>query len=136
MLHHRKSVPLPLCQNCNSNMIEKSSHVLRCRCPAAKMSFIRNVNKLIWTALTEHKTSPFLQEAIIFLIFKWRNPHKIRSCDYPSHKGLQAAIKEQSVIGWHNFMLGRWSHKWQSIQQQHLDSTGSAVPLLGGLPQL
>jgi hypothetical protein len=73
MLHHRNAIPTPLCQNCNSNMIEKSSHVLRCRCPAAKQAFIQNVNKIIRTALTDQKTSPLLQETILSLIFKWRN---------------------------------------------------------------
>ena len=125
MLHQRKSVPSPLCQNCFSNSIEKSSHVLRCRCRASKASFKLNVNKLIRPALTEHKTFSLLQDAIMLILSKWRDRHKIRSCDFPNHPGLQAAIKEQSVIGWYNFMLGRWSHKWQSIQQQHIISTVS-----------
>ena len=124
MLYHRKSIPTPLCQNCDLNMIKKSSHVLRCRCPAAKQAFIQNVNKIICTALTDQKTSSLLQETILSLIFKWRNYQKIRACDYPRDRDIQAAIKDQAIIGWNNFFLGRWSFKWQSVQQKYLFSIG------------
>ena len=30
---------------------------------------------------------------------------------------LQQAFWEQAKIGWNNFVLGRWSKKWQLIQQ-------------------
>ena len=29
-----------------------------------------------------------------------------------------AAIKEQTEIGWDNFLVGRWSVKWQDIQEK------------------
>ena len=125
MLHHRNTIPSPLCQNCTANMIEKSSHVLRCRCTAAKQAFIQNVNKIVRTALTEDKTSPVLQETILSLIFKWRNYQKIRARDYPRDRVIQSAIKDQAKIGWNNFFLGRWSFKWQTIQAKYLVSIGS-----------
>ena len=125
MLHHRNMIPTPLCQNCSANMVEKSSHVLRCRCATAKQAFIQNVNKIVRPALTEQKTSPLLQETILSLIFKWRNYQQIRSRDYPRDRDIRAAIKDQAKIGWNNFFLGRWSFKWQTVQEKYLVRIGS-----------
>ena len=42
---------------------------------------------------------------------------------YSTLFGLQEAVKDQSEgLGWSNFMLGRWSPKWQQVQKQYLTS--------------
>ena len=32
---------------------------------------------------------------------------------------------EQAKIGWHNFILGRWTYKWKIVQKAHYDRIGS-----------
>ena len=44
----------------------------------------------------------------------------------PDPRVLQAAIKEQDVIGWENFLFGRFSIKLRNHQQWHLDRIGSS----------
>ena len=39
--------------------------------------------------------------------------------------GLRAAIIDQEQIGWDNFLLGRWSKKWQKVQQRYITHTKS-----------
>ena len=44
---------------------------------------------------------------------------------FPTLHGIYDAIEDQNEIGWDNYMLGRWSKKWQSIQKLHFDSISS-----------
>ena len=39
--------------------------------------------------------------------------------------GLRDAIREQAKIGWHNFILGRWTYKWKIVQKAQYDRIGS-----------
>ena len=63
------------------------------------------------------KTEPKLSAAILDIIFRWRNDRTIIHTNYSTLFGIRAAIKEQNKgLGWTNFVLGRWSPKWQTVQ--------------------
>ena len=38
---------------------------------------------------------------------------------------LKDAIRAQQKIGWDNFVLGRWSPLWQTVQAKYVSSFGS-----------
>ena len=69
------------------------------------------------------KTEPKLAAAIRDIIFRWRKERPISHTQYPMLFGIRAAVKEQNEgLGWTNFVLGRWSPKWQTVQQKYLTS--------------
>ena len=76
--------------------------------------------------LEETKTEPTLSSTILEIIFQWRNKQTIVHTKYSTLFGIRAAVKEQNDgLGWTNFVLGRWSPKWQKVQQQYLTSIRS-----------
>jgi hypothetical protein len=51
---------------------------------------------------------------------------KIKPSDHPSIFVIREAIKDQNNrLGWDNFVLGRWSPKWQLAQQKFFIQTKS-----------
>ena len=59
--------------------------------------------------LSETKTLPSLQSAILKILEHWRYGRTINPREFNNEYGLRDAIKDQSTIGWNNFILGRWS---------------------------
>jgi hypothetical protein len=46
--------------------------------------------------------------------------------DFPTIFGIREAIQDQhTTLGWNNFILGRWSPKWQKAQQNYYNLTRS-----------
>jgi hypothetical protein len=71
-------------------------------------------------------TAPSLQKALLQILLKWREGRKITPTNYPEIFGIQEAIRDQNRgLGWSNFVLGRWSPKWQLVQQQFYIRTKS-----------
>ena len=74
---------------------------------------------------------PKLSATILDVIYCWRNKQTIIHTKSSTLFGIQEAVKEQNEgLGWTNFVPGRWSPKWQEVQQQYLTSIQSRKPSL------
>ena len=84
------------------------------------------MTKILEPTLKTSKIASILSSTILHIIFAWRKGRYITSTNYSTLFGLREAVKEQSDgLGWTNFVLGRWSPKWQEVQQQYLTSIKS-----------
>jgi hypothetical protein len=55
-----------------------------------------------------------------------REGKTIKPSDHPQMFGIREAVRDQNKhLGWNNFVLGRWSPKWQIVQQQFYTRTNS-----------
>ena len=104
--------------------MEKSSRVLLCNNSKTKSNFDSNIKQLK-TTLSETKTLPSLQAAILKILQNWRYGRTINICEFTNENGIRDAFQDQSTIGWNNFILGRWSQRWQLVQQRFIKQTDS-----------
>ena len=122
MLCKRNEIESPRCLLCNHD-VEKSSHVLLCNNDETKNKFKKLTKSNLEKALTEQQTSPDLQNAMITILGKYREGRTITIGDFSQAFGLRQAIEEQDKgLGWNNFLLGRWSPRWQTVQKRYLRS--------------
>jgi hypothetical protein len=85
-----------------------------------------SLNKVLTPSLEASNTAPSLKKAILTILLKWREGEKITPSDHPSVFGIREAIKDQNYgLGWDNFILGRWSPRWQLAQQKFFIETKS-----------
>jgi len=117
-LNQRREFPTSKCPNCD-HPIEKSSHVLQCKNSQALLELDKNVLK-VKEKLSEMKTLPILQDAIIEILKNWKHGKTIRPSKFSRTAGLRDAVTHQSRLGWHNFFLGHWSKLWQQVRKNHL----------------
>ena len=75
--------------------------------------------------LSKSQTYEPLQNAILKILKDYRDHNPISPALFATTFGLRAAITDQDQIGWDNFLLGRWSKKWQTVQQRHITQTKS-----------
>ena len=75
--------------------------------------------------LKERETSPRLQKTLLKVLDTWRMNRRIYLRDLIKSTAVQDAIREQNKIRWDNFILGRWSLKWQRIQKNYYASIKS-----------
>ena len=68
---------------------------------------MKQINK----TLSDSKTLPLLQKAILSILQQWRNGRTINFRSFTKKFGVQEAVKDQNNIGWNNFILGIWSQK-------------------------
>jgi hypothetical protein len=86
----------------------------------------KELDKVLIPSLEASNTAPSLNKAILKILLKWREGKMITPSDHPSIFGIREAIKDQNNrLGWDNFVLGRWSPKWQLAQQQFFIQTKS-----------
>ena len=91
-----------------------------------KINFKKAVKKYLTPILEEMKTEPKLSATICDIIFCWRNKRTVIHTNYSTLFEICAAVKEQNRgLGWTNFVLGRWSPKWQMVRQKYLTSIRS-----------
>ena len=121
----RKEIENPACNNCSDGQQEKPSHILHCSNARAKTHFHKKVKNDIIPNCVNSETFPPLTECIKTVLTLWRNGSHIPPSMFPTAHGIRDAVEEQKEIGWDNFMLGRWSNKWQTVQKNHLNSIGS-----------
>jgi hypothetical protein len=106
--------------------MKKTSHILLCQNRASKENFKKNLDKVLTPSLEASNTAPSLKKAILTILLKWREGKKITPSNHPSIFGIREAIKEQNNrLGWDNFLLGRWSPKWQLAQHKFFIQTKS-----------
>ena len=62
---------------------------------------------------------------IVYYHRQLRRGEPITAADFSTEFGLHEAIEEQETLGWNNYLLGRWSPKWQQVQAQYFASISS-----------
>ena len=72
--------------------------------------------------LNKYFTSPDLQACILEVLITYRLKFPILPLAQAYPSIICVAILEQQEIGWDNFMIGRWSKKWQEAQEAFLYS--------------
>ena len=77
--------------------------------------------------LTVMEIEEALAESILDITTKHRCNLPIRPSLYPYH--LQKAVRAKQKIGWGNWLLGRWSPRWQRVQSNYLLSIDSKKSL-------
>ena len=91
--------------------IINTDHVLLCDNSKTKHNFNSNMRQLEKT-LSETKTLPSLHSAILKILEQhWRHGRTIKPREFNNEYGLKDTIKNESTIGWNNFILGRWSQR-------------------------
>ena len=122
-MHQYRDFDSPKCPNCD-HPVEKSSHVLRCDHPKSKAHFNSKIAD-ITKCLSDSLTHPELQNSFIKILNDWRKGRTITPASFATTFGIRNAVRDQDQIGWDNFLLGRWSTKWQKVQQRHFKHTES-----------
>ena len=110
------------CPLCNY-AVEKISHFLHCPDVQAVITAKAAITGPLQARLDKQSTQPSLSTAIVDIYTKLRTnriPYR-----YHYDYCLAGAIAAQQKIGWDNWLLGRWSPKWQEIQAAHYTSIGS-----------
>lgn len=69
---------------------------------------------------------PDLQDAILTGLNSWRADAPMD--DIPLPPTIRNAFRDQTLIGWKNFMEGLPSKEWQAIQEQHLQENDYPHP--------
>ena len=100
------------CIHCG--LYEDSDHLFRC---LKRKEKIQDLLDRFTDTLEENKTDPRITRTLKYYMAKHINcAHKMRE---PKIKVLEAAVKEQEVIGWHRFARGIWSNKWNEVQREY-----------------
>ena len=73
--------------------------------------------------LLNEKTNNRTTDLILQRITAWRDKDTLQPVT--AHPALREAIAEQDSIGWENFLLGRVSTKFITVQQVHYTNIGS-----------
>ena len=97
--------------------------MLLCLDEGAVTNALQKITGPVKKILDVKKTYPLLRETILDILMRWRRGTRIRPIDYDV--SIHPAIGAQSVLGWNNFVLGRWSLEWQVIQALHYLSLSS-----------
>jgi hypothetical protein len=103
-----------LCSGCGQQ-IETQEHVIQCNCSdmrkLLKKNYMRNLYRIMESNETEENTSRVIGVCINKWIHGEEIPKMKELADNPS-KELIEAYKEQTTIGWDQFLKGRLSIKW------------------------
>ena len=96
---------------------------MECKGTGADATFALAVQKLE-TDMTAIDTAPHIVTAIIRRIQQWRKYGDRALPRFKDHDqwGTQHAVREQDLIGWYQFLLGRVGRKWSDAQQRYIDS--------------
>ena len=124
MLMHRRYQDHSNCPLCGKHG-EKVSHVLRCQDADAIERVIERVEGPFTNILVKHSTDPCIKAAILKILPALRRGEPITAAEFSTEFELNEAIEEQETLGWNNYLLGRWSPKWQKVQAQYFASISS-----------
>jgi hypothetical protein len=101
---------------------ETSEHVARCPAPEVTPVWQRSLKQLR-RHLNSSNTDPAITKAILSSLNVWRDNLPPPS-SHPK-PAIQAALREQAILGWRAFLEGLPSSKWTIAQQQYADLHGS-----------
>ena len=114
MMYKRGEIDSNKCTNCNCNIVEKSPHILVCANVKAKRFFLTKIKVKLKKELEMKQTLPTITITILDILTSLRNNNIINISKYDVISTVGQAVREQNQIGWNNFMIGRWSKKWET----------------------
>jgi hypothetical protein len=79
-----------------------------------RLTFLRDLRTKLTTLHTSHE----LTTVLVDVVEVWLEGEQIHPCNYP--RIYRTAILAQQQIGWHAFLQGYWSTKWEHLQDAHL----------------
>ena len=106
------------CPRCNKPE-ENTRHVLQCMHDEAPQQWEEEIKKLE-EFMTDLKISPDINKMITTNLHRWRTGHK-PTTNSPDNL-LSAALTQQSLIGWHQFIEGFWSKRFLHCQERYQNS--------------
>ncbi|KAG7341599.1 hypothetical protein IV203_023552 [Nitzschia inconspicua] len=104
------------CPSCDEPS-EKSKHVLTCPNPECR-KWHAALKTSIWHRCESVDTDPALLDLLL-----WGLNHWLQGTPIPTHRVPERVahlLHSQTTIGWDNFLLGRWSKHWTTLQLQYL----------------
>ncbi|KAG7366658.1 hypothetical protein IV203_029328 [Nitzschia inconspicua] len=104
------------CPSCDEP-VEDSKHFLTCPNPER-----RKWHATLTTSLRHRCESVDNDPALLDLLL-WGLNHWLQSAPIPAHRvpeRISHLLHSQTTIGWDNFLLGRWSKHWTTLQLQYL----------------
>ena len=104
---------------------EDRGHILQCSNPHATYQFKNSISTLPELLQSIETSPPAASKAILTILTRYRAKKNINPQAFHVTDGLRDAIREQAKIGWHNFILWRWTYKWNILQKAHYDRIGS-----------
>ena len=93
---------------------------LKCTNNEATELFTHKVDNELKQTLEKESTCPNLQEIILEILKSRRRGYRPDFTVAYTNPDLKDAIRDQQKIGWDNFVLGRWSPLWQTVQARYL----------------
>jgi len=111
------SAACPLCKT----TVEDWNHVLRCKCNS---SSIERMKKLadIKRMLISYRTEPVLQQRLLAMIKQWSGEYKSKIPEGDRRLAkLNAAFRDQQILGIENMFVGVITHKFGECQKEHDD---------------
>ena len=108
----------PRCPEIN----ETAQHILSCPAPTTTLVWERSMMSLQLSMETTN-TMPELREAIITQLRQWKGL-TTQNPSWTTTHGLRHAVGHQDSLGWYNFLLGRISIEWQSVQHKYFEWLG------------
>ena len=118
-LYDWKEMKSPSCLLCSAEVKETSSHILLCTNKRAIQFYDHRIQEDLQINMETTNTHHGLIKLFKEILLAWRRG-LIDSIDtqiYPPN--IQEAFREQTCTGWTNFVVGRWSKKWQVIQRDY-----------------
>jgi ribonuclease HI len=115
------------CPRCK-NPAEDNIHVLQCPDATASDLWATHIQAL-QTELYRMKTAPTIIATIVNNLLAWREnkpPYFPSSNNWGEH---DAAHAQHLLLGWNNFVFGRWHYSWANAQQTYLTSIGSRLSI-------
>ena len=116
VMKYRKEWTHSRCPRCKTP-VETSSHVWTCPDQGAQDIWSEAIDSLrVW--LASQQTNMAVTDAICDRLKSWSSNTPFLPLE-SRLLGLQSAIEAQDIIGWHSAVEGRWSVKWEIIQDRH-----------------
>ena len=109
---------------------EDVNHVIQCSDPHVGQWRRALFEKLRWIALEQLHSRVVLLDVILVGLKSWMTHTSPDFSQFPA--SVQLLIADQSRIGWDQLFRGRISHRWATLQQEHLVTVGSKSKQLTG----
>ena len=114
-MKRRQHQPHDHCPRCDATD-EDTFHILQCPAPQAYTAWTQALEDWDEWMRNEH-TEDNLRQAIVNRLACWRDGTSPIQVETP--RALQQALDAQDTLGWHNFLMGRFTPLLKDFQQTH-----------------
>jgi hypothetical protein len=118
----------PTCKQCLQHD-ETQQHIFSCNCPkreSIRKKYFMDMNVL----LDKNRTHHAIKTLITKNVSEWFNEQKYvtaRDIANDASPTLIKAAREQQLIGWDNWMKGRWSSEWATLFNYNITTIDSGI---------